>query len=334
MNADVLAPLRGAVTGIGSHPGIDPLAAAGTVVGELAVPYLPELPARGIGADMIGRSAGLLVDFGVDTSTTGYRVGMRSGHLARTIADLLERDLDAFEQAYEEAGRRGGGLIKTQAAGPLTLGGSLELPTGHRVAKDRGAWRDLAASLAEGLARHVADLRRRCGADVVVQLDEPLLLDAVRGTLPALTRLDPIRALPAPDAAELLATVIDGVDAPVLLHLCGGIDWNVIDRVGAAGVLTDLTGLTSADFDGVGALVERGGVLGLGAVPAVSGSRPPDVRRLVAPAVAMFDSVGLSRAQLAATTVTPTCGLAGTQPDRVRPVIELCRRASELLHQV
>jgi len=53
----------GTATAIGSLPGTDPLEAARTVAGELPeLPYLPELPARGVGADMIGRTAALLVD--------------------------------------------------------------------------------------------------------------------------------------------------------------------------------------------------------------------------------------------------------------------------------
>ena len=47
-------------TGIGSWPGLDPGAALGAIRHLLAddqLPYLPELPARGPGADLIGRGA-------------------------------------------------------------------------------------------------------------------------------------------------------------------------------------------------------------------------------------------------------------------------------------
>ena len=57
----------GAATGVGSLPGTDVTEAAATVVGELPLlPHLPELPARGVGADMIGRTAALLVDLAVE----------------------------------------------------------------------------------------------------------------------------------------------------------------------------------------------------------------------------------------------------------------------------
>ncbi|MFD0889521.1 methionine synthase, partial [Streptosporangium algeriense] len=54
-------------TGVGSHPGQDHEEAIRVVFGELsALPYLPELPGRGVGADMIGRSASLLVELAVE----------------------------------------------------------------------------------------------------------------------------------------------------------------------------------------------------------------------------------------------------------------------------
>src|SRR2546423_304698 len=57
-------------TGIGSWPGSSPREAAEIVIGELhTLPHLVELPARGVGADMIGRAAALLVDIGIDTVT-------------------------------------------------------------------------------------------------------------------------------------------------------------------------------------------------------------------------------------------------------------------------
>ena len=44
-------------------PGTDPAESARVVAGELpGLPHLVELPDRGPGADLIGRSAGLLID--------------------------------------------------------------------------------------------------------------------------------------------------------------------------------------------------------------------------------------------------------------------------------
>ena len=97
----------GTATGIGSMPGTDPAEAANVVVGELAVlPYLAELPGRGVGADMIGRTAALLVDMPVEVVPSGYRTAARPGHEYRRAVDLLKWDIDALEEVVERTGVR------------------------------------------------------------------------------------------------------------------------------------------------------------------------------------------------------------------------------------
>ena len=52
--------------------------AARIVAGELPdFPYLPELPARGPGADLAGRTAALLIDMPVETTPGGWRIATR-----------------------------------------------------------------------------------------------------------------------------------------------------------------------------------------------------------------------------------------------------------------
>src|SRR4051794_41261965 len=97
-------------------PGADPLESATVVAGELPLlPHLPELPARGVGADIIGRTAGLLVDLAVDVRPSGYRVAPRPGHDHRRAVDLMRREPDAVEEACDP-GPPGRG--KGQAARP------------------------------------------------------------------------------------------------------------------------------------------------------------------------------------------------------------------------
>ena len=138
-------------TGIGSWPGTAARPAAEVIVGELGLPYLAELPARGVGADLIGRAGALLVDIAIDTVPRGYRIVARPGAVMRRAASLLAEDIDALEEAWEKAGG-GDRTVKVQAPGPITLAAQLELPNGHRAITDPGAVRDLAGSLAEGVA--------------------------------------------------------------------------------------------------------------------------------------------------------------------------------------
>ena len=137
-----------AATGVGSWPGIAPRQAAEIVIGELhQLPHLVELPARGVGADLIGRAGALLVDIAIDTVPRGYRIAARPGAVMRRAASLLDEDVDALEEAWEKAGGPGSGrTVKVQAPGPVTLAASLELGGGHRAITDPGAVRDLTAS--------------------------------------------------------------------------------------------------------------------------------------------------------------------------------------------
>src|SRR5687767_1647051 len=106
------------------------------VFGELAdLPHLPELPARGPGAEMTGRGAGLLADLPVELYAGRWRVTARAGRDLRRTRDILQRDLDALT----DAGDGYTGPVKVQAAGPWTLAATLDLPVGGRVLHDHGA---------------------------------------------------------------------------------------------------------------------------------------------------------------------------------------------------
>lgn len=332
-------------TGLGSMPGTDPREAAGIVLGECGpLIHLPELPARGIGADMVGRAGALLTDVLLDVSPRAYRVFGRPTRVSRAARDHLARDLDALEEAWEIAGGPGDSqrrAVKVQACGPLTLAALVELPNGHLVLTDRGATRDFARSLADGLTAHAAEVSRRLGLPVVVQIDESLLPDVVAGRIRGVTDLDVVRAVPEPEAAELLAEVTAGVPCPVLLHSCaGGLPWTALRGAGAAALSVDPAVLgTAADLDGFGETVGAGTPIALGAVPAVgsvsdrSGDRVREsARELATRVVRLFDTLGLSRGVVASSVaITPACGMAGASSDWPAYALELCRRTAGIL---
>jgi Cobalamin-independent synthase, Catalytic domain len=358
------APVRwapGAATGVGSLPGTDPAEAAATVVGELPLlPHLPELPARGVGADMIGRTAGLLVDLAVEVVPTGWRVTARPGRDHRRAVDLLRFDLDAFDAAC--AGPRPG-WVKLQVAGPWTLAASVELHTGHRVLTDRGAVREFAASLGEGLRAHVREVAERTGAQVLVQLDEPSLPAVLAGTLPTASGWGTVRSVAAADAQDVLRELTGGLPAPVVVHCCAAdAPVRLLAAAGVAGIGIDATlpavsGATAvpAALDALGEVWDAGIPLLLGLVPALPPQRPADgadaappahrddeqaadadapaspaLRTLARRAFDLADRLGFDRARLPDLAVpTPTCGLAGATPDRARRVMALCRELGQ-----
>ncbi|WP_460863089.1 methionine synthase [Nocardiopsis coralliicola] len=341
-------------TGVGSYPWDDPGEAARTVFGELPqFPHLPELPSRGAGADMVGRTAGLLVDFPVEVQPTGWRAARGAGRDLARSRSMLAYDLDAVE----EHGKDYRGPFKIQAAGAWTLAASLELRSGERLLYDPGAVADLAASLCEGIARHVADVAARLpGARLVVQLDEPSLPAVLAGRIPTASGYRRYRA-PAPTTArEILASVFSAVDAAgavPAVHCCAaGAPVELLHRSGARVLGLDADRLTAADDEAVGTAVEDGAGLLLGAVPTGPAPGPaaapsdsdgradtaPDAGK-VSPAVGnvsavrtLWNRIGLAPDLLAeAVVATPACGLAGASPAGARAALDACRTAARVL---
>ncbi|AEB43331.1 methionine synthase vitamin-b12 independent [Micromonospora maris AB-18-032] len=345
----------GAATGIGSLPGSDIAEAQRIVLGELpALPHVPELPARGPGADLIGRTAGLLVELPVELYAARWRVAPRPGKDLRRARDLMERDLDQLaEQAEEYAG-----TIKIQAGGPLTLAASLELPIGGRMLRDPGAVRDLAGSLAEGLRGHVEAVARRLPrASVLLQLDEPSLPTVLAGRVPTESGLGTYRAVESETARALLRGVIEAAGVPTVVHCCASdVPLELIRSAGAVGVALDLSRVT--ELDPLGEALDAGLGLLAGAVPTSPppggeptpggqptprgrpGTAPPAGGAPTSAQVAdrvrgLWDRLGFPRAQLAEqVVVTPACGLAGATPAYARAVLAACRDAGRRLAEV
>jgi hypothetical protein len=314
-------------TGIGSMPGVEPGEAAAVVFGELPeFPHLPELPERGVGADILGRTAALLVDLAVDLVPSGYRIAARPGHIHRRAVDLLRWDLDAFEEARENAGAKPA-LAKTQFAGPWTLAAGIELPKGHRVLTDRGALRDFASSLLAGLEAHVVDLKVRTGAPVVVQFDEPMLPAVLEGSLSTPSGYGTVRTIPEPEARDLLATVVEGAaritGQPVIVHCCAARPPVALLRSAGAGAqsldLTLLGGAPAALLDEIGEAWDGGTTFLLGLIPSTDPGTRPTLHESAMSALRLVDRLGFDRDILAERAIpTPACGLAGASDEWMR----------------
>ena len=324
-------------TGVGSWPGDNPRHAAEVVVGELhELPYLPELPGRGVAADMIGRTGALLVDIAIDLVPRGYRIVARPGSVTRRAVSLLDEDIDALEEAWEKAGGpRPGRAVKVQAPGPITLSAQLELTNGHRAITDPGAVRDLAASLAEGVAVHRATLARRLGAPVVVQFDEPLLPAALAGRLTGVTALSPVHAIDEAVAARLLDECAATVGADVLLHSCAAdLPWKMLRRSLIRAVSVDVATLDAAALDGLGEFIDHGGTAVLGVVPAVAPDSRPSVEEVAGAAAGVVDRLGFPRAVLAERVgISPSCGLAGATEAWARAATGLSQRVAAAVRE-
>ena len=321
-------PSWGPATGIGSLPGADPVEALRVVTGELPdFAHLPELPGRGPGADLVGRSAALLVDLAVDLTPAGWRLVPRSGIDQRRAEELLARDLDALHDVASGYT----GPFKVQAAGPWTLAAGLERTRGDRAVVDAGARRDLAQSLTEGLAAHVAAVAARVpGAQVVVQLDEPSLPAVLAGALPTASGFGKLAAVEAPVVEQELAAVVGALPGPVVVHCCADrAPLELFRSAGADAVSFDL-GLVQ-DLDALGTAVEAGTHLVAGVVPGTDAPLPA-AKATASRLRAWWRELGFPADDLhAAVTLTPSCGLAGASPAYARAAMTHVREAARYL---
>jgi hypothetical protein len=309
-------------------PGKDPIEAATVVTGELPdLPHMPELPDRGLGADMIGRTAALLVDLAVEVMPSGYRVTAKPGLDHRQAVEHMRRDLDAFQDAMDRAGGQPA-AVKIQVAGPWTLAAGIELPRGHRVLTDHGALREFTQSLAEGITQHVDEVAKRTGRPVIVQLDEPSLPAVLAGALRTPSGLGTVAPVAAPEARELLSTVIAG--RPTIVHCCANRPPVALFREAGAGAIaldaTLLDGAPVALIDEIGEAWDAGIHFLLGVLPTVDPAKPPTLADAAGPALRLVDRIGFPRTILAQRAVaTPTCGLAGATSGWAKRALALAR---------
>jgi len=317
-------------------PGEDFDEAVRMVLGELPdLPHLPELPDRGAIAAMTGRSLAVVAELGFDLQPAGWRLTDAPGVDHRRARSLLAQDLDVLEgQAGDSlAGRE----LKVQVTGPWTLAATVERPRGDRLLADAGARRELAQALAEGVARHVADVRRRVpGAEVVVQVDEPALPAVLAARVPTASGFGRHRSVDAPRASEALGWVfaaIEGAGATPVAHCCAAdVPIGLLRDAGALGVSVDLDVLGAAAYDELGAALDAGERILLGVVPATDPAGETTQRQIVERVLRLLDMLGLDPDQVAGQLVlTPACGLAGATPAYARAALSLLRDSAARL---
>ncbi|NBO46780.1 MAG: methionine synthase, partial [Actinobacteria bacterium] len=183
-----------AATGIGSLPlGLatkgrvtDPRETA-RIVSDVfpELPHMVELPGRGAGADMVGRTAAMLglvsADFAVHTVPSGWRRTSRPGVDVERASRWLDEDFDALAEVCAEYR----GPFKIQMCGPLTWCRVVEDIAGEPALRDAGFVSDVVAGIGEAAKLQVARLRRLVPAvtEVVVQIDEPALAQVMTGAV-------------------------------------------------------------------------------------------------------------------------------------------------------
>lgn len=309
------------ITAAGSLPGTD-FRGALTAMAE-ALPEvlpLPELPARGVGSDMIGRALGLVSGLGFDLQPAGWRLVPNPGADHRRAVAQWRRDLDDAEELLQGFD----GVLKIGVAGPWTLASSVERPMGDRLLADHGARRELAQALLEGVAGLRAEVSRRVpGATLWVQIDEPSLLAVAEGRVPTASGFSRHRRVDMPGLVEALRPLADGS----WLHCCAPGRWvDVARRAGFAGVSVDAA---LVDLDELAQWRDEGRGLILGVVDTARG--PQTVDDLVRASLRVLRAIQVD--SLEGVLLGTACGMSGWRRQDVTPQLEALRRAAALVEE-
>ena len=324
-------------TGIGSWPGTDMADATKIAFAECPeLPYLPELPARGPTAQLVGRGAALLSGIAVDLQPAGWRLADAPNRDARQARSLFRQDLDVLEEVAQGYA----GPVKLSLAGPWSLAAALERPRGDRVVADHGARRDVSQSLTDGIGALVTELRRRLpDVSLVVQLDEPLLPAVLTGSLSTASGFSKHRSVDRPEVTEAYSELVahlarlgeDGPVAPVVVHCCAaGAPVALLREAGVAGVALDLGQMGTAEWDEVGEGLSEGLWFGAGALATDSASPLARPEAVAARVLARLEDLGLDGETGLRTVLTPACGLAGFDRAGALAALRVLRSAADI----
>ena len=320
-------------TGLGSWPGTDIASAVRQVFDLFAErPFLPELPARGPGSDIIGRGLAATGHLAFALTSSGWTLSDVPGIDQRRATARLRDDLDVLEETAEGYE----GPLTVTMAGPWTLAAATGLTGLESVLVDPGARRDLVQAWRDGAADLVAQAARRLpGAVVGLQVDEPSLPAVAGGQVPTASGLHTYRRVPRAELSAAYEGLGAQVGAGVSVHSCApGLDIGLLSAAGVRAVSVDASTLERAGWDAVISHVDGGGELWLGVVATSRPSSPlPGVDAVVRSTLGWLRPLELGPALAGRLTLTPACGLAGFTPDAAVGVAKLLRRVADVVDE-
>lgn len=335
-------PAQVTATALGPWPGEDPLEATRIVRGELGSPHLPflaELPDRGVGSDALGRTASLLVELPVDVQPYGWRIVDRPGKDLMRARSALSTDINVLADVVG-AEERPADDLKVQLRGPLSLAAGLHLHNGERALIDYGARRDIASSLAAGAGSYLQRVAAAApGARIVVQIDEPEIASVLAGAIPTSSGYRTLRSVPGEEVAASWRLLIDALREEGAVEIVVSVPeveapFDRIVESGADGIAVPLRALTSRQWEQLAGAVEAGKRLWAGVLdvdtPAAALPRVADVVENVS---RPWHQLGLPASTLSALRVTPSEGLSRHSPASATAVLTRLVQVADGLNQ-
>ncbi|WP_144793219.1 hypothetical protein [Kocuria palustris] len=251
---------------VGPLPGRSAVEAFTTMRGELGAPHrsgLLALPGRSDAADELPRTVAVLTELHCDLQPHGWRLQRHGSQDSRAAQSLLAGDINALADVI---GAESGGdrePVTTELLGPITLAARLHLHGGERVLRDHGARRDLADSLADGIAGHLRAVREAAGGrEVAVRWSEPELQRVLDGRIPTASGYRTLRAVPWAEVRETLTRIgraaAEAGAASVELRIPQGAEIARFASVGADRLVLDAPGPSAREWEPLAAVREDG----------------------------------------------------------------------------
>ncbi len=318
------------VTAVGAWPGTN-VHDATSLMRDMCVGllHLPELPDRGPGADMIGRTMGLLSsvanDFAVETVPTGWRMTAARGRDMRRADAFIGEDLDKAEElctGYD-------GDFKIQIIGPWSLAASVENRSGEKLLRDSGAVRDLAGALGHTIESYVADVQRRLPlATVILEIDEPYVTDVLRGSVKTQSGWSAHSPVEPVIVEDTLQRVREHHDGQSVIHCCADeVPFDLFRKAGFTAPSWDVALVGPSAADHIGEQIDAGGFV-------ILGLEPSSVKAGVDTVVKLGNRVGYQDAEWNSHIVlSPPCDLIDMSLSQARERMETLNKVAKALAQ-
>ncbi|EMY33509.1 hypothetical protein D477_014411 [Arthrobacter crystallopoietes BAB-32] len=282
----------------------------------------------------------MLVELPVDLQPHGWRIVDRPGLDHRRAVSALNTDINVLADIIGSE-ERPGQWLKLQCLGPLSMAAGLYLHNGERVLRDPGARRDVAQSLAAGVADHLAKVRKAAPeAGLILQVDEPEAARVLSGSIPTASGYRTLRAVPESDAEQLWRLLAEAAEAAgaaqtVLSVPATKAPFDAVRNAGLDGFAVPIAGLATGQWEQIAAAAEADLSIWLGVIAVDGlGGGVPQVRAIVDSVLRPWQQLGLPLARLHQVRLVPSGGLAGLPPESARQVLARLSQAADALNQV
>ncbi len=325
---------------IGSLPHTDPHRACELALEYADIPAWPQLPRRSFKENMYAqfseRFPGVVLEeerIWVDR-TQDLDPGLEELYMA-----YLEDDISYGETTADyalglhtflrvaRAGRRE--FVKGQVTGPISWGLTVVDQDRRPTLYDE--------ILADAIAKHLRmkarwqeSVLRPLGERTIVSVDEPYM-SSFGSAYVALSR---------EQAVTLMEEVLSGIEGLKMVHCCGNTDWSLLLETSV-----DILSFDAYEYaenlalypDELAAFLQRGGVLAWGITPNTGAARDEEVDSLVERLLAAMDLLvqkGIHRDDiLAASLVTPACGVGSLEEELAERVLMLTAGVSRAMRE-